>query len=132
MLSTKHQPGPHEFEAMARKAFTLIPPPFAQHLRDIVVRVEDFADASSLKAVGLDNPWQLSGLYHGQPLDKQSIWTTGDLPPVITLYRKPLLREWQSTGIDLQALVSHVVIHEVGHHFGLSDADMESLERGAR
>ena len=114
---------------MAHAAFRRIPPPFAEHLADIVVRVEDFADPETLAAVGLTNRWQLSGLYHGHPLDQQSIWSTGDMPPVITLYRMPLVMEWHNTGVRLDELVAHVVIHEVGHHFGLSDAGMAEIER---
>ena len=119
----------HQIEAMAHKAFARIPSPFADHLRDIVVRVEDFADAETLGALGIDDRWGLSGLYHGRPMEEQSIWSSGDLPPVITLYRMPLLGEWRATGVDLEDLVAHVVIHEVGHHFGLSDEDMAAIER---
>ena len=121
----------HKIEAMAHKAFARIPPPFAEHLRDIVVRVEDFADEETLEAVGLSNRWQLSGLYHGRPLDEQSIWSSGDMPPLITLFRMPLLQEWRATGVELDDLVAHVVIHEVGHHFGLSDEEMAAIERQA-
>lgn len=119
------------FEAMAYAAFARIPEPFAQHLSGIVVKVEDFADGETLDALGIDNAWGLSGLYHGQPMDKQSVWSFGDMPPVITLYRMPLIAEWRATGVRLDDLVAHVVIHEVGHHFGLSDDDMEALEQQA-
>ena len=117
---------------MAHAAFRAIPEPFAVHLRGIAVRIEDFADVETLKAVGIESEWNLSGLYHGRPLDEQSSWSSGELPPVITLYRIPLLAEWRQTGVDLADLVRHVVIHEVGHHFGLSDEDMDALERQAR
>ncbi|MEZ5743774.1 MAG: metallopeptidase family protein [Sphingomonadaceae bacterium] len=126
------EPDEATFEAMARAAFARIPEPFAPHLAGIRVTVEDFADAETLAAVGLENKWQLSGLYHGRPLDEQSIWSSGEMPPVITLYRKPLLAEWQETGVRLEDLVAHVVIHEVGHHFGLSDEDMHAIEAGER
>ncbi len=124
-------PGNDVFEALAVKAFRRIPAPFAQHLDGITIRVEEFADAETLASVGLDDPWHLTGLYHGRPMDAESIWSTGQLPPVITLYRQPLLAEWCETGVVLEELVSHVVIHEVGHHFGLSDEDMHALERQA-
>jgi predicted Zn-dependent protease with MMP-like domain len=127
-----HHHSRHAFEVMARRAFAGIPEPFATFLQDIVVKVEDFADEATLDAMGLESKWGLSGLYHGRPLDEQSVWSSGDLPPVITLYRMPLLAEWRATGVELEALVRHVVIHEVGHHFGLSDEDMEELERQAR
>lgn len=124
-------PGNDVFEALAVKAFRRIPAPFAQHLDGITIRVEEFADAETLASVGLDDPWHLTGLYHGRPMDAESIWSTGQLPPVITLYRQPLLAEWCETGVVLEELVTHVVIHEVGHHFGLSDEDMHALERQA-
>lgn len=122
-------PGVREFEAMAHAAFRRIPAPFAAHMGDIVVRIEEFADAETLEALGIEDRWNLSGLYHGRPLDERSIWSSGDLPPMITLYRMPLLREWRETGVRLEDLVAHVVIHEVGHHFGLSDEEMHALEQ---
>lgn len=124
-------PSGAELEAMAHAAFRRLPDPFRNYLRDIHVRVREFADDETLRSVGLDDPWTLTGLYHGRPLDEQSIWSSGDMPPVITLYRSPLLGEWRSTGVKLLDLVTHVVVHEVGHHFGLSDADMHALERDA-
>jgi len=124
-----YTPDAHRLEAMAHAAFARIPEPFARHLRDIVVKVEEFADEETLDALGLDSKWGLSGLYHGRPLGEQSIWSSGDMPPVITLYRRPLLEEAAATGVPLDQLVAHVVIHEVGHHFGLSDEDMAALER---
>jgi predicted Zn-dependent protease with MMP-like domain len=126
--ATSEVPGVAEFERLALAAFARIPEPFADHLQDIRVRVEDFADDETLAALGLDSRWQLSGLYHGHPMDMQSIWSSGQMPPVITLYRMPLLREWRETGLSLAAIVNHVVVHEVGHHFGLSDDDMAGLE----
>lgn len=126
------QPATADFEAMAHEAFRAIPEPFAPFLEGIAVRIEDFADDETLDAMGIESEWGLCGLYHGRPLDAQSQWMSGDLPPVITLYRMPLLAEWRQTGVDLVDLVRHVVIHEVGHHFGLSDEDMAELERQAR
>ena len=124
-------PSAGDFERMAMEAFTRIPAPFAEHLAGIVVQVREFADEETLEAVGLDDPWRLSGLYHGRPLSEQSVWASGDMPPMITLYRQPLLAEWRATSVELDALIAHVVIHEVGHHFGLSDAEMHALERQA-
>lgn len=131
LMTGHHDPSPQDFEMLARQAFTRIPAPFSDFLHDIVVRIEDFADAETLDALGIDNAWGLSGLYHGRPLDERSIWSSGDMPPVITLYRMPLIAEWRQTGVRLDALIAHVVIHEVGHHFGLSDDDMAALERDA-
>jgi len=119
------------FEALARAAFARIPEPFARHLADIRVTVEEFADTETLAALGLEDAWELTGLYHGRSMDQETVWASGEMPPVITLYRQPLLAEWCETGVDLEELVNHVVIHEVGHHFGLSDEEMHALEAGA-
>ena len=116
------------FERLARAAFVRIPDPFAAHLADIVIRIEEFADDETLDALGIDDAWGLSGLYHGRPVGEQSVWQSGDMPQVIMLYRQPLLAEWAETGVTLEDLVRHVVIHEVGHHFGLSDDQMHALE----
>lgn len=116
------------FERLARKAMAALPSPFREHLDGIVVRIEEFADDETLEALDIADPWDLSGLYHGRPMSEQSVWTSGEMPPVISLFRQPLLAEWRETGVGLEELVSHVVVHEVGHHFGLSDEDMEAIE----
>ena len=115
-------------ERLAREAVRRLPQAFRDHLADVVIRVEEFADAEALRSVGLDNRWELTGLYYGRPLSEQSIWSSGELPPVISLYRRPLLQEWGETGVELEDLVSHVIVHEVGHHFGLSDEQMRAIE----
>lgn len=124
-------PGAGVFEALAHAAFARIPEPFAQHLDGITVHVEEFADEETLRSVGLDDAWELSGLYHGHPMDTESVWSSGEFRPRITLYRQPLLAEWCETDVTLEDLVTHVVVHEVGHHFGLSDDDMHTLEDDA-
>lgn len=115
-------------ERLAHQAVASLPPMFRDHLADVVFRVEEFADRETLRLMELDSPWELTGLYQGHPLGEQSIWASGDLPPVISLFRRPLLREWAETGVGLEELVTHVIVHEVGHHFGLSDGDMEAIE----
>jgi predicted Zn-dependent protease with MMP-like domain len=127
-LRSPASPDTETFERLAREALDRLPAPFVEHLQDIVIRVEDFADDETLDTMGLDDAWDLTGLYHGRPLSEQSVWATGDMPPTVTLYRQPLLREWRETGVDLADLVNHVVVHEIGHHFGLSDEDMHCLE----
>jgi predicted Zn-dependent protease with MMP-like domain len=119
------------FERLAQEAVAALPPQFRAHLDGVQVRIEEFADAETLESVGLGNAWDLSGLYQGRPWGEQSIWDSGELPPVITLYRRPLLREMRQTGVTLEALVTHVVVHEVGHHFGLSDEEMAAIEDAA-
>jgi predicted Zn-dependent protease with MMP-like domain len=118
------------FDRLARAAIARLPALFREHLDGVVVRIEEFADAETLQSVGLDDPWELTGLYHGRPLGEQSIWNSGELPPVISLYRQPLLAEWCETGVKLDDLVTHVIVHEVGHHFGLSDEEMHAIEEG--
>lgn len=117
-------------ERLAQVAMASLPDDFRRHLEDVIVRVEEFADREVLDEFGMDDPYELTGLYHGRPLDEQSIWESGNLPPMISLYRQPLLREWRETGVELEALVMHVVVHEVGHHFGLSDEEMAAIEEG--
>ena len=118
------------FERLARKALAALPDAFRQHLGGVILRIEEFADRETLDAMGIDDPWDLTGLYHGRPLDEESIWDSGQLPPMIFLYRQPLLAEWEETGVGLEELIAHVVVHEVGHHFGLSDEEMHALEDG--
>jgi predicted Zn-dependent protease with MMP-like domain len=121
-------PDASTFESLARRAMAALPDLFREHLDGVRVRIEEFADAETLEALGMESAWELTGLYHGRPMDEQSVWDSGEMPPVITLYRRPLLREMRETGVSLEALVNHVVIHEVGHHFGLSDDEMEAIE----
>jgi predicted Zn-dependent protease with MMP-like domain len=117
-----------DIEAIARATIARLPEPFAQSLGDIVLLVEPVADAETARSVGLNHPMQLSGLYQGIPLHRRSIQQSGTLPERITLYSRPILAEWRSTPVSLARLVAHIVIHEVGHHFGFSDADMHALE----
>lgn len=113
---------------LAQSAIARLPRQFRDHLADVALRVDDFADDETLHSLDIDSAWDLTGLYHGRPLTEQSIWASGDLPPVISLFRRPLLSEWAETGVDLEALIYHVIVHEVGHHFGFSDEQMHSIE----
>ena len=115
-------------ERLANKAMRQLPQKFRDYLPDVIIRVEEFADCETLHSVGLTNPWNLIGLYHGRPLSEQSIWATGDMPSIISLFRRPLLNEWGRTGASLEDVVTHVIVHEVGHHFGLSDEQMQAIE----
>ena len=124
-------PDAEAIEQLARAALARLPDAFRRHLDDVVLRVEDFADDETLAALGLEDPFQLSGLYRGRPIGTKSIDDSGTLPDMIFLYRRALLDEWVESGETLEALVSHVLVHEVGPHFGLSDADMHALEQAA-
>ena len=113
---------------MAHASIARLPDAFRRHLEGVVVRVPDFATPEQLEAVGLSDPWELSGLYEGNPVSEHSIWESGTMPAIISLFRKPLLAEWRATGVRLPDLVHHVVVHEAGHHFGLSDDAMHAIE----
>ncbi len=121
-------PSSADIKAIARATLDRLPSPFADSLGDIVLRVEPVADAETARSVGLDHPMDLSGLYQGIPLNERSVSHSGTLPEQITLYSRPILEEWQETRFSLERLVAHIVIHEVGHHFGFSDDDMHALE----
>ena len=126
-----HAPDAREIERMADAAIAALPEGFRRHLADVVLRVEEFADEEVLASFGMEDPFELTGLYSGRSLDKQSSWVSGELPPMIHLYRRPLLDEWADTGVALEALITHVIVHEVGHHFGFSDDDMHAIEDAA-
>ncbi|MGN6271008.1 MAG: metallopeptidase family protein [Sphingomonas sp.] len=128
---TGQAPSADDIERMARAAMDALPAMFRAELGDVVLRVEDYADDETLAALGIEHPLDLSGLYHGRPVGEKSSMDSGALPDMITLYRRAILEEWIETGVDLQALVTHVLVHEVGHHFGLSDDDMHRLEQEA-
>jgi len=121
-------PSADEIEAIARDTLRRLPEPFSESIGDIVLLVHDFADDETLRQMGMDDPFELSGLYEGIPLTERSVEQSGTLPERIFLYRRPILDEWAAGEETLEHLVAHVLIHEVGHHFGLSDDDIHALE----
>jgi predicted Zn-dependent protease with MMP-like domain len=120
-----------DIDALARRTLARLPFPFAGSLRDVVLVIEEVADPQTTAQLGLDHPMELSGLYEGIPLNQRSVDQSGTLPERITLYCRPIIAEWQSTQFSIEQIVSHIVIHEVGHHFGFSDEDMHALEGDA-
>jgi predicted Zn-dependent protease with MMP-like domain len=124
-------PSADEIEAIARRTLGALPEPFAQSLGDVVLLVEDFADEETLDAMEIEDPFDLSGIYEGVPLTQRSVDQSGTLPDRIRLFRRPILDEWAAGDDTLEHLVAHVLIHEVGHHFGLSDDDMHAIEERA-
>ena len=118
-------------ERLADEAIARLPEPFRRHLEGVVLRVEEFADEEVLREMGIEEPFDLTGLYSGRPIGEQSSMHSGELPAMIHLYRRPLLDEWAETGVSLEELVTHVIVHEVGHHFGFSDDDMHAIEDAA-
>ncbi len=121
-------PGIEDIAALAERAVAEIPPRLARHIAGVGIAVEEAADDATLTSLGLELPWDLTGLYSGTPLSARS---TGDIarpPDLIFLYREAILLEWVETGADLFRLVRNVVIHEIAHHFGFSDAEIAALE----
>ena len=117
-----------DLEAMAERAFATIPESLRRHLGNVLIRVEEFPDEETETEMGLESPFEILGLYRGVALPDKS---TADPQPemdIIFLYRRPLLDYWCETGEELYRVVRHVLIHEIGHHFGFSDEDMDRLE----
>jgi predicted Zn-dependent protease with MMP-like domain len=121
----RQPPSNAEIEAMATRAFAGLPLHFKEALGPIVIRVEEFPDAETERAMGLDSPFDLLGLYRGVALPHKSVSDPFPQIDMIYLYRRPILEYWCETGENLFDLVRHVLIHEIGHHFGFSDEDME-------
>ena len=128
MLNDRQGPTQLQMQQMAEAVVHGLPHKFRLQMEEIVMRVEDFATPEQLASVGMDDPWHLSGLYEGVSLPDRSIWESGREPARIWLFRRPLIAEWRETGVRMDDLVRHVVIHEAGHHFGFSDDDMHWLE----
>ena len=121
-------PDAAEIERLADAAIARMPEHFRRHLDGVVLRVDDFAEEEVLAELGIEDPFELSGLYSGRPIGERSSMLSGELPAMIHLYRRPLLDEWAETGVSLESLVTHVIVHEAGHHFGFSDEDMHAIE----
>ena len=123
-----HPPSVGEIEAIARAALTALPEPFRSHLQAVVLQIDEYADDALLAEMGIDHPLDLTGVYEGIPISERSVETSGTLPDRIRLFRQPILAEWAEEGEAFEHLVRHILIHEVGHHFGLSAEDMHALE----
>jgi predicted Zn-dependent protease with MMP-like domain len=124
----RQPPSAAEIEAMAQRALAGLPRHFKDALGPIVIRVEDFPDEETERAMGLDSPFDLLGLYRGVALPHKSVSDPRPEIDMIYLYRRPMLDYWCETGEDLYDIVRHVLIHEIGHHFGFSDEDMDRIE----
>lgn len=117
-----------DFELMADAAYRALPRELSQFVDHVVIRVEDFPDTEVEQDMKLETAFDLLGLYQGVALGDKSVTDTPGDVDMIFLYRRPILDYWCESGEDLQHLIRHVLIHEIGHHFGLSDADMERIE----
>ena len=122
-------PTAEEIAELADRALAAIPPRLARHVEGVGIAVEDMADDETLDEMEIESGWDLTGLYRGTPLIRRSMDDVARQPDLIFLYREPILLEWIETGEDLYRLVRNVLVHEVAHHFGFSDAEIEALER---
>jgi predicted Zn-dependent protease with MMP-like domain len=121
-----------DFERLAETAFAGLPDSFRQLCKGILIRVVDFPDDEILETMGCESPFDLLGLFQGVGLAQASATPeTGMFPNMIWLYRRPILDYWAEHEETLGHLVTHVLVHEIGHHFGLSDEDMEAIEAAA-
>jgi predicted Zn-dependent protease with MMP-like domain len=117
-------------EQLAHEAISTLPEPFREPATMIRIRVEDFPVDETVEALGLDDPFELTGLYDGIPLTEKSVSDQPTQPDVIWLFRRPILDEWAERGnVSISELVAHVVVHEVAHHFGWSDDQIAAIDR---
>lgn len=125
-------PSLDDIAALAEAAFAGLPEGFRRLAGDVVFRVDDFPSDEMLEELGLEDPFQLTGLYQGVDLSRRSVFDPSPQPSRVFLFRRPLLDEWAEHGeITLEELVAHVLVHEIGHHFGLSDAQIAAIEAAA-
>ncbi len=119
-----------EIETIAHDTVEALPEAFRGPARTVAIRVEDFPSDDMLASLDIDNPFELTGLYEGIPLTQKSVFDQPGGPDVIWLFRRPILDEWADRGdVEIGALVAHVMVHELAHHFGWSDDDIASIDR---
>jgi predicted Zn-dependent protease with MMP-like domain len=114
--------------AMAEAGLAAIPARLAEQVRGVAILVEPLADDELLADMGIETPWELTGLYRGVPISQRSVSETAAFPDTILLFREAILLEWIENGEDLGRLVASVLVHEIAHHFGFSDAEIEAIE----
>lgn len=125
-------PSLDEMAAMAEHAFAALPEQFRKMAGEVVFRVDDFPPDEVLDELGIDDSFGLTGLYSGVSLADRSVFSAAAEPSRVFLYRRPILDEWAENGeVTLEELVAHVLVHEIGHHFGLSDGDIDLIEASA-
>lgn len=128
--SRANPPDLGEIERLARVALDALPDRFAKPAREVTLRVEDFASEAMLSDLGIDSPFELTGLYEGIPLTEKSNFDQPVQPDTIWLFRRAILDEWTDRGdVALGDLVAHVLVHELAHHFGWSDDDIAAIDR---
>ena len=132
MWTDQLAPSLEDFARLAREAFDALPQPFKGLAGDVVIRVDDFASDEVLAGFGMEDPFELTGLYHGVDIGRRDSMGPAVEPARIFLYRRPILDEWVERGdVGLDEIIAHVLIHEIGHHFGLDDDQIHHIEDGA-
>jgi len=129
-MTARQPPSLADIEALGKRALDTIPDDFKRHLGPLVIRVEEFPDAETEEAMEIESPFDILGLYRGVALPHQSVTVSRTEIDMVFLYHRPILDYWCESGDDLAAVVRHVLIHEIGHHLGFSDEDMERIEEG--
>jgi predicted Zn-dependent protease with MMP-like domain len=118
-----------DIEALARTAYAGLPSRFTSRCEGLVIKIEDWPDDDSLDEMECESEYDLLGLFRGQgTAQREHLSQTGDEPNMIWLFRRPILDFWAESELMLAEVVTHVLVHEIGHHFGFSDEDMEEIE----
>lgn len=126
-------PSLEEFEALAEWAYLSLPPPVRKACEGLAIRVEDFADEGMLVDLGIEDPFELTGLFEGEPATTRSVLDQPEQPNVVWLFRRPILEEWIERGdVGLDRLVAHVLVHEIAHQLGWSDEDIMAVDDWTR
>ena len=131
MVKPLTPPSLDDLELMAREGLATLPEQLRAFTTELVIHVADFPEQDVMEEMELDSPFDILGLYQGIVMDEQTIESSGTLPNMVFIYRRPVLEYWCETSEDLRYVVRHVLIHEIGHHFGFSDEEMEALEAEA-
>jgi predicted Zn-dependent protease with MMP-like domain len=121
-------PSLDEVEEITHRVFAALPATFTARCQGLAIRVLDFAEDETLAEMGIESPFDLAGLYRGAPLTEKDAGDFAQVLDMVFLYRRPLLDWWTEEGMEFEDLVRHVLIHEIGHHFGFSDDDMDRIE----
>lgn len=118
-----------DFEQMAAAALSEIPELFRARIGNLAIRIADFAEGDVLAKLGIEDPFELTGLYEGIALTEKSVFDAPTMPDMVWLFRRPILDEWAARGdVALDRLIAHVLVHEIAHHFGMSDSDIASID----
>lgn len=126
---TVDAPSIEDFESLAEWAYLNLPVHVRKACEGLAIRVEDFADEGLLVDLGIEDPFELTGLYEGEPITTKSVMDQPLQPDVIWLFRRPILEEWIARGdVGLARLVSHVLVHEIAHHLGWSDDEIRAVD----